>query len=216
MSPDNAYLKNVDIFKNLTAEALEQIARIKTERKYAKNELITREGEVARDIWFVKSGRIRSVRYLSKGYELILTTIGPRIMFGACCSFSEGKYHCDHVADVESVMVRIPAEDLKALMWAHPEIAFSMIENLSSRLHLARRMQTVDHENLEKRLLHVLLLLRNEFGDTIPITRREIAEMAGTSVESCIRQMKKFERQKMIQSSRGKIVLKNLSGLIKL
>ena len=216
MSPDIAFLKTVDIFRNLSPEALEQIARLKIERRYAKNEVITREGEAAHDIWVVKIGRIRSVRYLSKGYELILTTIGPKIMFGACCSYSEGKYHCDHVADVETVMMRIPAEDLKALMFSHPEIAFSMIENLSSRLHIARRMQTVDHENLEKRILHVLLLLRNEFGDNIPITRREIAEMAGTSVESCIRQMKKFERQKMIQSTRGKIILRNLSGLIKI
>ena len=205
-----SYSGKVDIFRNLSPATLEQIDHIKIEKRYSKNEVINREGEPARHIWFVKTGRIRSVRHLSKGQELTLTTIGPNIMFGACCAFSEGRYHCDHLADVDSVVARIPVENLKAILRFNPEASISLIENLSSRLHLARRMQTIDHENVEKRILYSLLLLKNDFGGVLQVTKRQIAEMAGTSIETCIRHMKVLEQQGMIASSRGRITVHHL------
>jgi len=214
MLPQNVYLRKVDLFKNLSDLILDQIAQAKIEKQYPKNTRFISEGEPAQFIWFVKTGHIRRTKQLSEGHLLALTTIGPGVAFGACCCFSEGKYHCDAVTEVESVLVKVPLAEMKELMRKYPAISVNMVENLASRLHLARDMQTFDHESLEKRLHHILVLLKNEYGNVIPITRRELADLAGTTIESTIRYVKIFERRKMLQTTRGKINVQNLSGLI--
>ena len=205
-------LKYTDIFKNLPQPTLEQIDHIKVEKSYKKNEIIYREGEPAHYVWFVKTGRVRSVRHLSNGQVLTLVTLGPKVMFGICCGFSEGTYHCDYLADVDSVLIRIPVDTLKAVMRFNPEIAINLIENLSCRLHLVSRLQTVNHENVKSRLLYILQILKQEFGTILQITKRQIAEMAGTTLETCVRHMKTFEQNGMIASKRGKIIVLDLEA----
>ena len=41
-----------------------------------------------------------------------------------------------------------------------------------------------------------------------PLTRQEISEMVGTTVETCIRTMSKFQKKGMIRSSNGRISIK--------
>jgi CRP/FNR family transcriptional regulator len=38
-----------------------------------------------------------------------------------------------------------------------------------------------------------------------PLTRQEIAEMVGTTVETCIRTMSKFQKKGMVKSAKGRI-----------
>jgi len=38
-----------------------------------------------------------------------------------------------------------------------------------------------------------------------PLTRQEIAEMVGTTVETCIRTMSKFQKKGMVRSVNGRI-----------
>ena len=75
-------------------------------------------------------------------------------------------------------------------------------------------MQTFDQESVEKRILHILVNLVAEFGNTIPLTRREIAEMTGTTVETCIRTFSNLEKEGLVSSARGKITVKSVRTLI--
>jgi CRP-like cAMP-binding protein len=70
-------------------------------------------------------------------------------------------------------------------------------------------MQTFEQESVEKRILHVLADMVLEFGNTIPLTRREIAEMAGTTVETSIRTFSKLEGEGLVSTSRGRIFVRD-------
>ena len=41
-----------------------------------------------------------------------------------------------------------------------------------------------------------------------PLTRQEIAEMVGTTVETCIRTMSKFQKDGMVKSSNHRVMIK--------
>jgi CRP/FNR family transcriptional regulator len=84
---------------------------------------------------------------------------------------------------------------------------------LSKRLRQSKDMQTFDQEPVEKRILHVLVNLVAEFGNTIPLTKREVAEMAGTTVETCIRTFSGLEKAGLVSGSRGKILVKSVQDL---
>jgi CRP-like cAMP-binding protein len=61
------------------------------------------------------------------------------------------------------------------------------------------------HDSVERRIAQTLLALRNKFGDTIPLTRREIAELAVTTLETAIRTIVQFQQAGWVRSSRSKI-----------
>ena len=62
-------------------------------------------------------------------------------------------------------------------------------------------------ERVEQRLVSVLLMLSAKLGPTIPFTRQEIADMAGTTIETTIRTMSILRDRGIIRSVRGKVII---------
>ena len=65
-------------------------------------------------------------------------------------------------------------------------------------------------------MAQALLALRKKFGDSIPLTRQEIAELAGTTVETVIRTVSRFQREGWVRSGRGKLQLLDPDALQRL
>ena len=63
------------------------------------------------------------------------------------------------------------------------------------------------YEPAEARLAQALIGLMKKFGQTIPLTRQELAEVAGTTHETAIRTLSRFRQQGLIRSSRGKTTI---------
>jgi CRP/FNR family transcriptional regulator len=77
-------------------------------------------------------------------------------------------------------------------------------------------LKNIATERTERRIASLLLKLSEKAGveeadykkiDFL-LTRQEISEMVGTTVETCIRIMSKFQKQGMVKSSGGKILIK--------
>lgn len=75
---------------------------------------------------------------------------------------------------------------------------------------------------VEQRVAAVLLVLTRSFGRElpegllldVPLTRQEIAELAGTTVESTIRIMSRWQKQEWIETQARHILVKNLDKLL--
>jgi len=52
-----------------------------------------------------------------------------------------------------------------------------------------------------------LLMLSAKLGPTLPFTRQEIANMAGTTTETAIRVTSQLKERRIIRSVRGKIII---------
>lgn len=207
------FLGTLDIFKGLTPVQLADVEQHMTERRFRKGEVLFHEGDPAHFVWFVKEGRVKAVKHMPGGRDLAVCAVGKGSLFGTCCCFASQMHPCNAEAEVETVVWRMPMADFSALMRKYPAIATGLVEHLSVKLRAAKKQQSLDQEPVERRLIHALLLLHSEFGDIIPLTRRQIAEMVGTTVETCIRTMKKLERLGYLRSERGKIYIRELAGL---
>jgi len=91
-----------------------------------------------------------------------------------------------------------------------------VIADLGTRLRSsAEQIRSLAVERVEQRIARVLLKLAESAGsDTpegrvieMPLTRQDVADMTGTTVETAIRVMSKFRRQELIKTRRGKVVL---------
>jgi CRP/FNR family transcriptional regulator len=86
----------------------------------------------------------------------------------------------------------------------------------SQRLQAVQGLSCSNQEPVEKRLAMLLLKLQEKHGMTLPFTKRELAEQVGTTVETTIRVMSRFQKKGWISSSRGKLQLKALPPIQKL
>lgn len=76
--------------------------------------------------------------------------------------------------------------------------------------------------SVEQRVAAVILVLTRSFGREfekgvhldVPLTRQDIAELAGTTVESTIRVMSRWQKQELISTESHHILVKDLDKLL--
>ena len=213
ISKTKGFVAAMDIFKKIPPVRMAQVERKMVEKKYKKGEVIHLEGDPAEYVWFVKEGHVKAMVYTPNGRSVNLCVVGRKGMFGSCCSLSGGDYPCQGVAETDTVVYSFPMKDFLELLNQYPEMSRSVVEMVSKRLRYSKETQLFEQESVEKRILHVLINMVEEFGTTIPLTRREIAEMAGTTVETCIRTFSTFEEEGLVSTERGKITIVNKEAL---
>ncbi len=209
-----SFLSTMEIFKKIPASRLSDLERVMTEKKYPKGSSIFLEGDPAENVWFVKEGHVKAVVHTSQGRDLTLCMVGANSMFGSCCCFGASEYPCHSVAETDVTVLSFPMVEFLRLLDQYPPMSRAVVESLSKRLRNSKDMQVFDQESVEKRILNVLVNLMSEFGNTIPLTRREIAEMAGTTVETCIRTLSKLEDEKLVSGARGRITVRSMEDLL--
>jgi CRP-like cAMP-binding protein len=72
------------------------------------------------------------------------------------------------------------------------------------------------YEPVKERIASVLVRLYEKFGRELPFTHREIAQMAGTTTESCIRTLSQMKKNGWIRGRRSLVELKNLKPIERL
>jgi CRP/FNR family transcriptional regulator len=100
--------------------------------------------------------------------------------------------------------------------------ALVVIADMGQRLRSsAEQIRSLAVERVEQRIARVLLKLAESAGSDIaegrviemPLTRQDVADMTGTTVETAIRVMSKFRRSELIRTRRGKVVLVDIDAL---
>jgi CRP-like cAMP-binding protein len=199
-------------FKKVSPIGLLQIRDQMIEKKYAKRESIFLEDDLADRVWFVKEGHVKEVHHLLNGRNRTISMVGPNGLFGIS-AFVGGDYGFHCIAETEATVLSIPVHSLQVLMEKWPDLARAILFNLSQTLRKSKKELSLCQENAEKRLLHVLVELVEEYGNTIPLTRKEISEMAGVAVETCIRIFSRMEGEGWMMSAHGTIMIKGLNEL---
>ncbi len=101
-------------------------------------------------------------------------------------------------------------------------LALEIITELGSRLREAQNtIRALAMERVEWRIARVLLMLARKAGVAgkegvsidLPLTRQDIADMAGTTVETTIRVLSNFKKMGLVDTERGRIILRDRARL---
>jgi CRP-like cAMP-binding protein len=205
-------LSKIEPFKTLPFEALQEIEKQVNEKKYAKREYIFMQDDPAEYVWFVKDGHVTIANHSKGGRSQTLSVIGSGKMFGYL-GMRGGEYGVYSIAETDVTVISISSQVFMNLMDKFPDVGKAVLLDLSDRLRQSKTMHVYAQETAEKRILNVLLKLFDEFGETNPMTRKEIAEMAGISVETCIRVFTRLEEGGLIESGNRGFAVHNPHGL---
>lgn len=202
------FLQQQELFRRLSSADRARVAALAHERRLAKGEMVFREGAPSDSIWLVKTGRVHLLHYETGGHARTTCVMTPGETFCCLPALDRGQYPATAVAAADSVVLQIPTPLFHELLRAAPGL---LEETLCVFCHRLRQVEATGcrvFEPVDRRIAQALLTLRTKFGDTIPMTRQEIAELSGTTVETSIRTIRRFQQAGWVRATRGQIRLR--------
>lgn len=212
------FLAQVNPFQALPSSELDRLVTLAKEKNYGKGETIYAEGDPADSVWILRDGRVQIFKYTSEGRPLAIESLGSKELFGTLCRLGgNGRtYPCTAVAATPCKAIRILDRTFLDFYNRYPAIVMGVCSLCSQRLNAIQGLSCLGQEPVEKRIANILLQLQKAHGNTLPFTKREVAELAGTTVETTIRTVSTFSKKGWVSSARGKIILKAPTELQKI
>ncbi len=199
------FLKQSDLFAALKAADRQRVASLSHERAFGKGETIFEEGRPSDSVWLVMEGRVHLLHHLSDGRVQTTCIMTPGETFCCLPALDRGDYPATAVAATQAKILQVPTWLFHEMIGRSPELLRETFSVFGGRLRQVEAKGCLLHDPVEKRLAQSLLTLKKKFGDTIPLTKQEIAELAGTTVETAIRTIGRFQKEGWVRSSRGKV-----------
>jgi CRP/FNR family transcriptional regulator len=210
-------LKKSEIFSSLKDGELQKILDLFEQVSFKNNETIFGEGDPSDKLYLVAEGSVKILKHTMMGKDIILEMMSPGDIFGGVAVLDKKDFPASALAMESTTVIWISRQDLLAIMEEYPILKLEVVKYFSDKLRDAHEMlKNIATERVEKRIASLLLKLSEKVGVDddgyrkidFPLTRQEISEMVGTTVETCIRTMSKLQKDGIVKSSNGRISIK--------
>ncbi len=222
MPIDPEDVSGIKLFQPLSKDDFKEVVPLLASIKYSKKDSIFREGDSSDWLYIVQEGKVKITKISQDGKEIILEIIKPDELFGAIAVLNAFPYPANALAMEDSTVLRISRSDLMRVLDRFPTMMQAMMQDLGERIKDSHEaMKNIALEKVGSRIAALLLKLSEQMGEdttegrklTIKLTKQDIAEMVGTTVETSIRTMSRFKKMGVIDESSGRIVITNPSAL---
>lgn len=217
------FLRSFPLFAPLSESDYDLLLTDIQETPYQKGEYIFREGDPTEWFHIVKEGTVKCVKSSPDGRDMTLKILTPGDLF--CCEASvfEGSVHpgCAKVLDGATIL-KIPKQRYLEILRRNPEMAMEVIQYLGERLREAQdNAKSLVFHRAEQRMASILVSLATKAGQPDPegirlqarLTRRDLADMAGLTVETATRIMGRLKAENIVIGKAKKIIICNLQAL---
>jgi CRP/FNR family transcriptional regulator len=210
-------LKKVSFFSGLPAEGISSVSSKIRCTSYKKDEYIFHEGDICNSLYVLASGKLKIIKQMPSGKEMILEILEKGEIFGAVALFSGGPLPASSVTLESSEVLSLPKKDFDAIGDKYPQIVTSFTRILGKRLMTAHEIKkNIALDKVEIRIAKELLRFHEKLSkghDEIKVTRKELSEIVGTTVETSIRVLSRFGKEGLIESDRGVIRICNINKI---
>jgi CRP-like cAMP-binding protein len=179
---------------------------------------ILNEGSPTSHIIYLRSGLVKEYIQKPDNQEQILQIIQPHSYLGLTSIFGDKVNHYSYTALTDLRVCYIDIEIFTRLLKSNGQFAFEILTSMGrDNLNNFHRFITQNHKKTYGRVADILIYLSHViFGSLefqIPLTRREIADMVGTSRESTGRVLTRFSQEGIIEIAGRNILIKDFRKL---
>ncbi len=184
-------------------EAVEPLCRI---AHFDRGEVVFREGDPAERIWFLASGRVKIVK-AAGDRDIIIEILGDGEPVGAVAVYERRPFPATAIAMEPSDLVSIPEREFFQLLASRPELTRRLLAGLTMRLMSVNKRIADMTGSVEARASRLLLTLAGRLGTPDPdggvflpiaMSRQEIADLLGTTLETAIRLMSRWQKEGVV------------------
>jgi CRP/FNR family transcriptional regulator len=215
-------LRRSTIFRRLAADDRQRLAAVAQLRDYDKGQMLFAEGDAPDVLFIVVSGRVKIYKMTARGTDVILEIFGPGDPVGGAAVYEGRPYPASAMTLEPTTCVLVPRQAYFALLEAHPSMVRGLLSGLSLRLvELTNRLAELTGGRMEARFARLFLKLAADVGQkrtdgvfiAMPLSRQELADMTGTTIETAIRIMSRWGKQKIVRTEPEGFVVLDRSAL---
>lgn len=216
MTDVESVLRETPVFRKLAPKDLRTIAQAATVKRYAKGETIFDQDNPSEAFYTIASGRVKIVKMLPTGKDMILEVFGKGDPLGAVAAYDGRPFPASAVSLEETACVVIPRPVFFRLLEEHPSLVRGLMQGLTLRLvELTNRLAEISGTRIEPRFARLFLKLagdmgRQERGGTfvpLALSRQELADMTGTTIETAIRIMSRWGKDGIVRTDKDGFVI---------
>ena len=211
----------IELFRSLDADAIADLDRRSTWRKYSRNDWIVEPDDTAGDVFFIISGSVRVKIPEPSGREVLFQDLDAGSYFGEIDAIDGKPRAIGVMAMTDVTIARMPREVFKTAICRHADAADQILMRLTDIIRsLTDRVHEFTTLDVKHRVYAELLRLshRKEPGSDVavispPPVQSAIAARISTRRETVAREMKALERAGLIERKRGALVLTDTKTL---
>ena len=188
-------------------------------RQLKKGQVIYHEGDSAIGLYIMLSGRCKTTKMADDGRELITGIFTKDDYFGINSLLNESTYTETAMAMEDGSFCMLPKDSVNKLLERHTDIGMKFIRILSNNIYeKEEQLITMAYHSVRKRMAGVLLLLLSQQPtkdsvDCLPVSREEMASMAGMASETVSRILSDFTDEGLITKEKKLIRILNKDKL---
>jgi len=215
-------LGRTEIFRGLPASALAEIRASAVRRPLATGDVLVRQDDPATTFFVIVSGRLRVTQATADGQQVILRYLGSGEIAGYTALYG-GSGHPGTITALDvTELLAWNAATIAEFLAKYPKAALNAVAILGSRYHdMQVRLRELSTERVEQRIAHTILRLAEQAGRrtargveiAFPLSRQDLAEMAGTTLHTVSRTLSGWEEQGVIDSGRRRVIVRDARAL---
>jgi len=219
---DRSVVSDFAIFAGVPAEDIDAVLALARPRRLEEGTAVFRQGAPAKEFFLLLNGRLKVQQASPDGQQIVVRHINPGDLFGIARAVRRADYPGTAVAVVESLALVWPGSQWDAFIGRNPAFATAAMQTVGQRLQDANaRVRELSTEAVERRIAHAILRLVNQAGRKtekgiaidFPVTREDIAEMAGTTLHTVSRVMSGWQQQGLVTLGRRRVTVNDAHRL---
>ncbi len=193
----------------------------KTTISYKKNEIILKQGTIANTILYSKSGLFK-LHIEGTKKDIILAIKKDKAFLGLSSLYYINKTYLYSVTALKNCEVDIyDKESFKSVLSKNANFSNEIVKYINhNSARIFNRFLCVAEKNARGKVADMLLCFANNIYEsleyTLAMTRQELADFVGLSMENTIRILKEFEVDKLIKMNGKNIEITNKDVLEKI
>ena len=215
----------VPFFQSLSSDALTKVEGKFHATHFSHGDVIYFQDERATLLRVLVHGKVKLLRQTLEGKDILLDMLNPGEFFGSLRAFGDEVYTDTAMAQTDACILDIGLREFRSILEENPDVALAVLDITADRLHSSREhIRQLTTLSVEKRIVNILITLCAKFGEDskygtllqLPLSRKDLADMAGTSTETASRIMSHLQQDGIIKTGRRWIAVTNPALLKKM
>jgi len=190
-------------------------------KEFERGDYLWRAGDPAENLTVILRGRVKIIRH-AEDRDIILELFGEGDPVGAIAVYNYIPYPASAVCLEPVSLLILPRREYFELLDRHPEFARGIIRELTRlTIALTRKLEEMSGQRVEVRIGQLFLTLAERMGREgregieipIQLSRQEIADLVGTTVETAIRVLSRWGREGVLVSGEKRFLIPSRAKL---
>jgi len=220
---DSDYICDIQApcFQMLNSDEVELVRASKTQVLFRKGDNLTKQGAFASYVLFVIKGLAK--QYIegdvTRNYNLRI--IKPGDFVGLSAVFTKNTFNYSSVAITDCHVMLVEKAAIEKVAKNNGMFGFNIIKRYCEQnANLFDTLRTVVYKQMNGRMAETLLYIDSFKAENEEVfqllSRKDIADFAGTSTESTVKLLKSFEKDGLIKLNEKDIEILNRENLIQI